>query len=103
MDYHWVLTGREKPIPVYEAILAVLQNIQCFPDLVEPIYREATGYDEETLDRLRFTLVRLQIHADIHRNEDLEKAMQVKYVAQILEKVIFGGMMLEPEEEHSAE
>jgi hypothetical protein len=98
MDYRRVLTGREKPLPVYEAITAVLENIHCFPDLVEPIYREASGYDDETLDRFRFALVRMQIYADIHRNEDLEKATQEKYVAQVLEKIIFGSLMMEREE-----
>ncbi len=98
MDYLRILTGREKPLPVYEAIVAGLENIQCFPDLVEPVYREAVGYDDDTLDHLRFALVRLQIHADIHRNEDLEKAMQEKYVAQVLEKIIFGSLMMEREE-----
>ena len=97
MDFRRVLAGREKPLPVYEAITAVLNNIESFPDLVEPIYREASGYDDETLDRLRFALVRLQIYSDIHHNEDMELAVRVKYVAQVLEKVIFGSMMLEPE------
>ena len=98
MDYLRVLTGREKSLPVYEAIIAAIENMDSFPDLIEPIYREASGFDDDTLDRFRFALVRLQIHADIHRNEDLEKAMNVKYIAQVLEKIIFGRLMLEGEE-----
>ena len=54
--------------------------------------------DDETLDRFRFALLRLQLYADIHRNEDLEKAMQIKFVAQVLEKVIFGTLVMEQEE-----
>jgi hypothetical protein len=42
--------------------------------------------------------LRLQLYADIHRNEDLEKAMHIKYVAQVLEKVIFGSLIMEPTE-----
>ena len=38
------------------------------------------------------------LYADIHRNEDLEKAMHIKYVAQVLEKVIFGSLVMEPED-----
>jgi len=98
MDYARILTGREKSLPVYEKVIAALENPLAFPDLVEPIYREAMKFDDETLDRFRFSLMRLQIWADIHRNEDLEKAMRIKYVAQVLEKVIFGSLIMEPTE-----
>ena len=54
--------------------------------------------DDDTLDRFRFSLMRLQLYADIHRNEDLERAMHIKYVAQVLEKVIFGSLVMEPAE-----
>ena len=54
--------------------------------------------DDETLDQFRFALLRLQIYADIHRNEDLEKAMHIRYVSQVLEKVIFGTLVMEPPE-----
>ena len=69
-----------------------------FPDLVEPIYREAMTLDDETLDRFRFSLMRLQIYADVHRNEDLEQAMHIRYVAQVIEKVVFGSLIMEPAE-----
>jgi hypothetical protein len=41
--------------------------------------------------------------ADIHRNEDIEKAMHVKYVAQVLERVIFGSLVMEGEAEGAGE
>ncbi len=98
MDYQRVLTGKEKPLPIYKGVVACLENPQAFPDLLEPIYREAMGLDDDTLDRFRFSLMRLQLYADIHRNEDLEKAMYIKFVAQVLEKVIFGSLIMEPAE-----
>jgi len=98
MDYMRVLCGREKPLPIYKGIIACLENPQAFVDLVEPIYREAMNLDDETLDRFRFALVRLQLYADIHRNEDLEKAMELKYVSQVLEKLVFGTLVMEREE-----
>ena len=54
--------------------------------------------DDERLDQFRFALLRLQLYADIHRNEDLEKAMHIRYVSQVLEKVIFGTLVMEPQE-----
>jgi len=98
MDYMRVLCGKEKPLPIYKGVIACLENPQAFVDLVEPIYREAMNLDDETLDRFRFALVRLQLYADIHRNEDLEKAMELKYVSQVLEKLVFGTLVMEREE-----
>jgi len=98
MDFARVLAGKEKPLPIYKGVVVCLENPQAFPDLLEPIYREAMNLDDDSLDRFRFALLRLQIHADIHRNEDLEQAMQIKYVAQVLEKLVFGTLVMEREE-----
>lgn len=98
MDYMRVLCGKEKPLPIYGGVIACLENPQAFVDLVEPIYREAMNLDDETLDRFRFALLRLQLYADIHRNEDLEKAMELKYVSQVLEKLVFGTLVMERED-----
>jgi hypothetical protein len=103
VDYLRVLTGKEKPIPIYAGVVVCLEKPLAFPDMVEPIYREAMNLDDETLDRFRFSLLRLQIYADINRNEDLEKAMHIKYVAQVLEKVVFGTLVMASDEEPSAE
>jgi hypothetical protein len=98
MDYLRILTGKEKPLPIYKGVVACLENPLGFPDLLEPVYREAMNLDDETLDHFRFSLMRLQLYADLHRNEDLETAMNIKYVAQVLEKVIFGSLVMEPTE-----
>lgn len=75
-----------------------LESIDRFPYLLEEIYRDTSILDESSLNALRFALVRLQVYADIHRNEDLEEAQNLKYVGQVLEKIIFGSLMLEREE-----
>jgi hypothetical protein len=98
MDYLRILSGKEQPLPIYKGIIACLENPLAFPDLLEPVYREAMNLDDDTLDRFRFALMRLQIYADIHRNEDLETAMHIKYVAQVLEKVVFGSLVMERED-----
>lgn len=98
MDYMRILTGNEKSLSLYKEVVAALENPLAFPDLLEPIYREAMKLDDETLDHFRFSLMRLQVWADIHRNEDLEKAMHIRYVAQVLEKVVFGSLIMEPAE-----
>ncbi|GAB6285158.1 MAG: hypothetical protein WC406_11325 [Methanoregula sp.] len=101
MDYLRILSGKEEPLPIYTGVIECLQDPQAFPDLLEPVYRDAMKLDDEALDRFRFALLRLQLYADIHRNEDLERAMQIKFVAQVLEKVIFGTLVMEPQEMES--
>jgi len=98
MDYLRILSGKAAPLPLYEPVIACLENPQAFPDLLEPVYRQAMKLDDEALDQFRFALLRLQLYADIHRNEDLEKAMHIRYVSQVLEKVIFGTLVMEPQE-----
>jgi hypothetical protein len=99
MDYMRILSGKEKPLAIYAGIIICLENPLAFPDMLEPVYREAMSLDDETLDHFRFSLLRLQLYADVHRNEDLEKAMHIKYVAQVLEKTVFGTLVMEPEEQ----
>jgi hypothetical protein len=98
MDFGRILCGKEKPLPIYKGVIECLENPQVFPDLLEPVYREAMNLDDDTLDRFRFALLRLQLYADVHRNEDLEKATHIKYVSQVLEKVIFGTLVMERED-----
>jgi hypothetical protein len=98
MNYERILTGKEPTLPIYKGVIAALENPLAFPDLLEPISREAMKMDDESLDRFRFSLMRLQLWADVHRNEDLEKAMHIKYVSQVLEKVVFGSLVMEQAE-----
>jgi len=79
-------------------IVQALENFEEFPFLLESVYREASELDDDDLDRLRFGLVRLQVYADIHRYEDMEAAQQMKYVASVLERILFGRLLLEGEE-----
>lgn len=98
MDYLRILAGQEEPLPIFSKVTEALLNFEEFPFLLEPVYREASGLGDEDLDRLRFGLVRLQVYADIHRYEDMEKAQRMKYVASVLERMIFGRLLLEGDE-----
>jgi len=98
MNFREMLEGGGASLPVYDDIAMVLDDIELFPRSIEKIYRSAMGFDDETLDHLRFALLRVQIYSDIHRNEDMEQAQKIKYVAQVLEKIIFGSLMMEHEE-----
>jgi hypothetical protein len=98
MGFREVLEGGGEPLGIYDDILAILDEIQLFPASIEPIYRKAMTFSEEELDRLRFALLRLQVYSDINRNMDMEQAQKIKYISQVLEKVIYGSLLLEHEE-----
>ncbi len=98
MNYLEILSGREEPLPIYIDISECVEDLERFPFRIEAIYRQALELTADEPDRLRFALVRMQVYADIHRYEDMEKTQKLKYVAQVLEKVIFGNLMLEQEE-----
>jgi hypothetical protein len=98
-DYGNVLRGKqERSLAIFDSVVSCLEDIDHLPFLLEGIYQEAGTLDESSLDALRFGLVRLQVYADIHRNENMEEAQNLKYIGQVLEKIIFGSLMLEGEE-----
>lgn len=97
MDYLRILSGGGEPLDIYQMILPSLETIELLPQSIEPIYLRAVQMEGTDLDHFRFALVRLQVYADIHRYEDSDAMQRIKYVAQTLEKIIFGNLMLETE------
>jgi hypothetical protein len=95
MDYYRLIVGNGEPLDIYQMLIPCLEQIEVFPQSIEPIYLKAVELNETDADHFRFALVRLQVFADIHRYVDSEEMQRMKYVAQILEKVIFGNLMLE--------
>jgi|GEM_PF-159691 len=98
MNYLEILSGRENPLPIYSTINACLDNPENLPVLIEQIYHEALNLRDEETDSLRFALLRLQIYADIHHYENLEESQKIRYTAQVIEKVVFGSLLLEPDQ-----
>ena len=103
IPFERVMSGTGPHLEIYTLILPCLDDVRHLPDVIEPIYRAALTLDEETLDHFRFGLIRLQIYADVHRNEDMERAQQIKYTSQVIEKLVFGSLMLEHENDFGSE
>jgi hypothetical protein len=95
MDSMQVLQGAGGEMAIYKEIAVCLEDLNQLPDQIEPIFRSAQQFNEADLERLRFALVRVQIYTDIHSTQDMEKAQRVRYAAQVIERIIFGSLLLE--------
>jgi len=95
MNYPELLNGSGEPLEIFAQIAMCLEDITKFPFLLESICRSALMLDEDELNRLRFALLRLQVHADIHHYEDMEETQKMKYIAQVIEIVVFGNLLLQ--------
>ncbi|HWQ66590.1 MAG TPA: hypothetical protein VN372_06945 [Methanospirillum sp.] len=97
MDYQRILQGTEEDIPLYGKVVQCLEDITLLPDLIEPIYREVGTLDEALIEKFRFGLLRVQIYSEISRYQDIEKAQKMRYVSEMIERAVFGGLFVERE------
>jgi hypothetical protein len=81
--------------PILSRIGEVLKNPRDLPYAVEELCEAAEKLDEERKRGLRYALLRVQIDSDLRRQEDLQTMQERKYVAQVLEKLIYGELLLE--------
>jgi hypothetical protein len=95
MEFIRVLQGTGGEMEIYKEIAVCLEDLNQLPDLVEPIFHMAEQFNEADLERFRFALVRVQIYTDIHSTQDMEKAQRIRYAAQVIERIIFGSLLLE--------
>ncbi len=90
-----LLTGREdfEKGDVSEGVLLVAEAVENpfrLPFLLEGLRKLDSG-DED----LRYALLRVQIDAELKMNEDLQSYQRRRYVARVIEKLIYGELMLE--------
>jgi hypothetical protein len=97
MDYLKILCGREEHLPIYDRVAECLADITLLPDMIEPIFREAGTLDETHIEKFRFGLLRVQIYSEISRHMDMEEAQKMRYVSEMIERAIFGGLFVERE------
>jgi len=54
--------------------------------------------DEADQRDFRLALIRIQVDADLRMNEDIQRYQQRRYVAQVIEILLFNELMLAPRE-----
>jgi len=85
-------------------IAEVVEEPEKLPYLIEAI----KSMEIEDREKFRFVLLRVQIDSMLHMNEDIEKYQKRLYVSQVIEKLLYGEMLLleegkEEEEEKEEE
>jgi hypothetical protein len=77
--------------PLLEKIALCLADPAEFPFMVEGIV------EDERIEEMRIALARAQIDSELRMREDVEYFTKRLWVAQTLEKMVFGGLMVEGE------
>jgi hypothetical protein len=90
-----------KPEEVTNDFLLLAQAIDdpfSLPYLIE----ELNSLEMEDEEAFRFGLLRIQIDSELRMNEDIQKHQRRRFVAQVIEKMLFGELFIEmkaPEDE----
>lgn len=61
------------------------------PFLIE----ELNSLEIEDEEKFRFALIRVQIDSELRMNEDIQKHQRRRFVAQVIEKMLFGELFVE--------
>ena len=96
-----LLTGEdsvpETPSYNLRLVARALRNPMRLPWLLKDICALNLGCDEQR--DLRLALIRVQVDAELRMNEDIQKYQQRRYVAQVIEVLLFNELMLAPREQ----
>lgn len=74
-------------------IAEVVDEPEKLPYLLETI----KSMNIEDMEKFRFVLLRVQIDSELHMNEDMERYHKRLYVSQVVEKLLYGELLLEAE------
>ncbi|AAM04368.1 predicted protein [Methanosarcina acetivorans C2A] len=85
------ISSHTMDIPEEMLILSeVIEDPRKLPYLLETFYTAQIKNEKA----FHFALLRVQVDSDIRMHEDIQKYQQRKYVAETLEKLLYGELML---------
>jgi len=79
---------------IHDNIL-IMAEVVDEPDKLPYFLETIKSLEIEDLEKFRFVLLRVQIDSQLHLNEDIEKYHKRLFVSQIIEKLIYGELLLE--------
>jgi hypothetical protein len=77
-------------------VARALRNPMKLPWLLKDIC--ALCLKEEDQRDMRLSLIRVQVEAEMRMNEDIQRYQQRRYVAQVIEILLFNDLLLAPRE-----
>jgi len=83
---------------VPENILIIAQVVDD-PDSLPYLLETLKYMIIDDMEKFRFVLLRVQIDSQLHLNEDMEKYHKRLFVSQVIEKLIYGELLLEAAKE----
>ncbi|MBU4374557.1 MAG: hypothetical protein KJ714_09030 [Euryarchaeota archaeon] len=100
------LLTANKEVDIEEVPLSVLTIAEVVddPDRLPYLIESIKSMEIDDKEKFRFVLLRVQIDSHLHMNEDLERYMKRLYVSQVIEKLLYGEILLaEGKEEEEKE
>ena len=98
------LTGEAEPGKPEEHILLMAKALKdplSLPGLLKDIC--SLELSKEKMRDLRLALIRVQIESELKMNEDIQRYQQRRYVAQVIEILLFRELLLAPSEPEELE
>ncbi len=77
-------------------VARALKNPMRLPWLLKDICNICLNEDE--MREMRLALIRVQVDAELRMNQDIQRYQQRRYVAQVMEVLLFNELMLAPRE-----
>ena len=85
--------------------ILIIAEVVDEPDKLPYFLEEIKNLEIEDPEKFRFVMLRVQIDSQLHLNEDIEKYHKRLFVSQVIEKLIYGELLLDAgkEEEEDEE
>lgn len=91
-----LLTGnKEVDIEEVPENVLTIADVVDDPDKLPYLIESIKSLKIDDMEKFRFVLLRVQIDSHLHMNEDLERYMKRLYVSQVIEKLLYGELLLE--------
>jgi len=85
-----------KKIP--QTVLIIAEAVDG-PDKLPYLIETIKSLNINDMDKFRFVLLRVEIDSELHMNEDIQKYQKRFYVAQVIEKLLYGDLFFEVHKE----
>ncbi len=87
---------------VQENVLTIAEVVDD-PDKLPYLIESIKSMEIDDTEKFRFVLLRVQIDSMLHMNEDIERYHKRLYVSQVIEKLLYGEILLAEGKEEDEE